>query len=522
MHQFEIKESTKRIANNKHWQFCVGSGQAVLALRTDYAKQLEYVRKELGIERVRFHGVFDECMEAYQGADSYLNLGRAKHFKNYNFLNIGVAYDNVLAAGMKPFVELSFMPGRLGKSRKAKSEISGINNSMPKNDSDWQDFIKAFVRFLIHRYGRDEVVSWHFEVWNEPNIFVFFKGSKKDYFHLYEITVRAIKEVEPAIKVGGPSTALCAWLNDFINFTKEKNVPLDFIATHYYPGEPLGPGLLFKYVKSMLADSIVKMGKLKSGRVLDAGRCFMNDQTEDDKEMEKGLMGKQTATARSQIGDLPFYITEWNLSATITAYSNDTRKGAAFLVKSISEMDSSVTGSSIWAFSDIFDEFMLLPDEFSGGFGLLTVSGIPKPQFHALKMMAQTGPRKYDLPVTNKEIEIAVYESDNEKQLFVFRHRMKNDNEPSVQYEVLFDLPSVPSSVTLKKIDEQYCNPLKLWEEMGKPELNREQAADLTARSSPVTEKTEIKFEGGKLKLLGTLGINDIHFYTISLSKDSV
>jgi len=517
IYNFEIKESAPRIANNKHWQFCVGSGQAMLAMRTDYARQLGFVRAELGIERVRFHGIFDECMEAYQGADSYLNLGRAKHFMNYNFMNIGVAYDNVLASGMKPFVELSFMPGRLGKNRKAKSEISGINNSMPKNDAAWQDFIKAFVRFLIHRYGRDEVISWHFEVWNEPNIFVFFKGTKKDYFHLYEITVRAIREIEPGIRVGGPSTALCAWLPEFIGFTAKNKVPLDFISTHYYPGEPLGPGLLFKYVKGMLADSVVKMRRLKNGRVIDAGRCIMSDQTEDAKEMEKGLMGKQTALARAQIGDLPLYLTEWNLSATITAYSNDTRKAAAFLIKSISEMDSSVTGSSIWTFSDIFDEFMLLPDEFSGGFGLLTVSGIPKPQFHALKMMARTGTRKYKLPDTRNEIEIAVYESDEEKQLFVFRQRMKNVPEPPEQYEISFELPRAPATVVREKIDEEHCNPLKLWEGMGKPVLNKEQAADICARSAPVPESIDINYGDGILRLSGTLGINDVHFYSIRL-----
>ncbi|MCL2757136.1 MAG: hypothetical protein FWD43_03540 [Coriobacteriia bacterium] len=516
---FEIKDSTPRVANNRHWQFCVGSGQAKLALRSDYAAQLAYVHKELGFERVRFHGIFDECMEAYQGADSYLRIGRAKHFTNYNFLNIGIAYDNVLAAGMKPFVELSFMPGRLGKKKKAKSEISGINNSMPKDDAAWQDFIQAFLGFLIHRYGKKEVAGWHFEVWNEPNIFVFFKGNRQDYFHLYEITTRAIKEVEPAIQVGGPSTALCAWLPEFIAFTKANDVPLDFISTHYYPGEPLGLGLMFKYVKSMLVDSIAKMNRLGSGRVIDGGRCFMNDQTEDKDEMEKGLMGKQTAIARKEAGDLPFYITEWNLSATVTAYSNDTRKGAAFLIKSIVEMDCSVDGSSIWTFSDIFDEFMLLPDEFSGGFGLLTVSGIPKPQFHALKMMSRTGTRKYDLPITNDEIEIAAYESDNEKQLFVFRHRMKNVDAPAQDYEISFEIPCVPATVTLETIDEDHGNPLKLWEEMGKPVLNREQAAALCAQSTPVAQDVPIQYAEHILRLSGSLRINDIHFYRICLEQ---
>jgi xylan 1,4-beta-xylosidase len=397
---------------------------------------------------------------------------------------------------------------------------------MPKDDGAWQDFIKAFVRFLIHRYGRDEVASWQFEVWNEPNIFVFFKGKQKDYFHLYEITARAIKEVEPAIQVGGPSTALGAWLPEFIKFTREKNVPLDFISTHYYPGEPLGLGLMFKYMKSMLADSVAKMNKLKSGRVLDAGRCFMNDQTEDEKEMEKGLMGKQTTIARKAVDDLqgglqgnllPLYLTEWNLSATITSYSNDTRKVAAFLVKSIAEMDRVVSGSSVWAFSDIFDEFMLLPDEFSGGFGLLTVSGIPKPQFHALKLMSRTGERKYDLPVTNAEIEIAVYESDTEKQLFVFRHRMKQVHEPPMDYAVSFELPAAPTTVTLEKIDEDHCNPLKLWEAMGKPILNKEQAADIRSKSALVTENVAVTYEGGALKLNGALGVNDVHCYRIRM-----
>jgi len=251
--------------------------------------------------------------------------------------------------------------------------------------------------------------------------------------------------------------------------------------------------------------------------VLDAGRCFMSDQTEDEKEMEKGMMGRQCADARAKTSGLPLFLTEWNLCSTVTAYSNDTRKCAAFQIKSIAEMDTSVTGSSIWAFSDIFDEFMLLPDEFSGGFGLLTVSGIPKPQFHALKMMSRTGERKYNLPVTNDEIEIAVYESGAEKQLFVFRHRMKNVAAPPENYEVSFELPAIPSSITLEKIDENHCNPLKLWEEMGKPVLNREQAADIAAKSSPVPEDVPVKYENGVLRLSGALGINDVHFYRIGL-----
>ncbi len=115
MVQFIIKDDGERKKNHKHWQYCVGSGQAKLAVRSDYAEQLKVIHDELGIERVRFHGIFDDSMQTYMGLNDFMPLPGSKKFKNYNFHNIAIAYDNVIAAGMKPWVELSFMPSRLAK-----------------------------------------------------------------------------------------------------------------------------------------------------------------------------------------------------------------------------------------------------------------------------------------------------------------------------------------------------------------------------------------------------------------------
>lgn len=513
---FEIQSNTPRKASNKHWQFCVGSGQAKLAVRSDYAEQLKFIHDELGIQRVRFHGIFDDSMQAYMGLDDFMPLPGSKSFRNYNFRNIAVAYDNVLKAGMKPWVELSFMPSRLAKSQKKVTVNADGRCGMPKKDEEWQDFIRAFIRFLIARYGKDEVETWYFEVWNEPNMSTFFSGTQKDYFHLYEITARAVKDVDEKLMVGGPASAAGGWIADFINFVKKKRLPCDFICTHNYPGDGIGEVFLGKIMFDAIVGGAKRLMQKKSGRTLDGCQAVMEDKSEKS-EMAKGQM-RQMARQISAIvnGEYPIFLTEWNCSAILMSPSNDTRKVASFQVKSIDEMEDTMTGSSIWAFSDIFDEFMMIPDEFSGGFGLLTINGIPKPQFHALKLMSGVGPRKYDLPYTNAEVEIAVYESDVEKRIFVYRHRMKNVVEPAADYEVKLELPEGAQSVTRFCIDEEHCNPKKVWEQMGSPvDMTPAQIEEIKEKSKLIPETMKVETVDGRLLLRGSLNVNDVHCYIV-------
>ena len=514
--RFEIPDSTPRKENNKHWQFCVGSGQAKLAVRSDYARQLKFIHDELGIQRVRFHGIFDDSMQACMGVDDFAPLPGSKKFRNYNFHNTGIAYDNILAAGMKPWVELSFMPSKLAKGKKKVAVNAEGRCTMPKDDGEWQAFLRAFIRYLLNRYGKEEVESWYFEVWNEPNMFAFFAGKQEDYFHLYEITVKAIRSVDDQLKVGGPATSNGDWIEDFIRFVEQNRLPCDFISTHNYPGEAIGEVFLGKIMFENIVGGAKRMLTAKPGRALDGIRTMMPD-TSENQELAKGQMRAVTQkVAEAVAGRYPVYLSEWNCNGTLTAATNDDKKVAAFDVKTIDEMDDFVTGSSIWCFSDIFDEFLLLPDEFSGGFGLLTVNGIPKPQFHALKLMAGTGGRKYCLPYTNGEVEIAVYESDTEKRVFVYRQRMKNVAEPACRYDVELELNGNPESVSLYRIDKDHCNPKRIWEEMGSPtEMNPAQIEEIKAKSRLVEENLAVHLVDEKLHLNGSLAVNDVHCYII-------
>lgn len=518
MVEFEVKDNVERQKTNRHWQYCVGSGQAKLALRSDYEKQLKFIHDELGIQRVRFHGIFDDSMQAYMGLDDFMPLPGSKKFRNYCFHQISVAYDNILAAGMKPWVELSFMPSKLAKTNKKVTVNADGRCTMPKNDGEWTKFIQAFIRFLLHRYGKEEVETWNFEVWNEPNMSTFFNGTQAEYFHLYEITAKAIKAVDPHILIGGPATATGCWIGEFIEFCENNQVPCDFISTHNYPGDGIGEVFLGKIMFDAIVGGAKRLRKLGSGRTLEGCQAVMVDKSEQD-EMPKGQMREMARRVYETVnGRYPIYFTEWNCNAILMSPTNDTKKVACFQAKSISEMEEYVTGSSIWAFSDIFDEFMMIPDEFSGGFGLLTINGIPKPQFYALKLMSMVGERKYKLPYTNDEIEITVYESDTQKQIFVYRQRMKNVDEPALPYQIRMEILQKIQDVSLYRIDDEHCNPKKVWQEMGSPmEMNAAEIQYIKDNSALVRDTVTVEKRERNIILRGSLGVNNLHCYIIDL-----
>ena len=131
------------------------------------------------------------------------------------------------------------MPSALASGKKTIFHYKG-NVTLPKKTDQWQQFIREFAEFLIDRYGIDEVSTWYFEIWNEPDLSCFFKGTMKDYFRLYADTVSALKGVSEKLKVGGPATTAGKHITEFLDFCKRENVPVDFISTHQYPTDALG------------------------------------------------------------------------------------------------------------------------------------------------------------------------------------------------------------------------------------------------------------------------------------------
>ena len=275
------------------WSHTVGSGHARLGLRADWQAQLRRCRQELGVEYVRFHGVLCDDMSTFtiqqgQPVDSFFNAHQV--------------YDFLRGIGMRPFVELSFMPNALASGHQTVFFYEG-NITPPEDYAAWGDLIRRFVQSLVDRYGVDEVRQWYFEVWNEPNLQAFWSGTQEDYFELYRATAEAVKSVDADLRVGGPATANNAWVEDLLDFAEEAGLPVDFVTTHHYPTDAFGdPG-----------DDTE--AQLAAGR-----RDVLLERTQD--------------TVRNARGK-PVIYTEWNTSSNPFFWRHDTPYAAAFMMKAL-------------------------------------------------------------------------------------------------------------------------------------------------------------------------------------------
>ena len=510
---------------DKHWQMGVGSDHAVQMLRRDCCKQLKQVHEELGFRYVRFHGIFCDDMLTVQSFRDVFGGPGTERFQEISFRRCGQVYDNVLDCGMKPFVELSFMPSLLARGTADPQVLYGANTNLPESLERWGSFIEAFIRYLLHRYGKKEVEQWYFEVWNEPDLrHPFFNGTQEDYFALYDTTAKTIKKVCPALRVGGPATSGSHWIEDFVTHCRRDSIPVDFISSHQYVGDPfIGVTDDHQETSTVLLTPEERaeqdkafFASIKEGTpLLSILRGLFGDPTEDDK-LDRDVFQKNAAMARQQADGLPLIYDEWNMCATFSAYSNDTRKQAAYNVRTALNMEGKTDGTALWCFSDIFEELGQLPEEFHGGFGLLTQGGIPKPTYYAMRMLADAGEKRIELPIQEGEIEAAAFESEAEKQVLFFRQNLRQAKLPKETVTVQVELEHTPQKVYLQRIDEDHCNPLKLWEDMGSPrDLRRSEIEELKGKSKLVEEQVEYRFENGVLSYEAQLGVNDIYFLRI-------
>src|SRR3989339_1540433 len=174
---------------NTVFQECVGAGRANEGLRADWQQQLEYVKKECDFKFIRMHGLLTDDMGVYR-EDRNGN-------PEYNYQYVDVLFDFILSIGMKPFVELGFMPEALASGKQTIFWWRG-NVTPPKDYKKWEELIRNLTLHFTKRYGADEVKTWYFEVWNEPNLSPgFWTGTQEEYFKLFQYRVKAFKRANP-------------------------------------------------------------------------------------------------------------------------------------------------------------------------------------------------------------------------------------------------------------------------------------------------------------------------------------
>ena len=508
MKSIKIEPGAVGTAFRDNWKKCVGTGRLGLALQKEYLDGLEYVQKNIGFSYIRGHGLLCDDVGIYR--EDKVD-GGIRPF--YNFTYIDRIFDSYLERGIKPLVELGFMPYKLASGEQTIFYWKG-NTTPPKDYDKWADLIKAVVRHFISRYGEEEVLKWPFEVWNEANLPGFWKGADmQEYFKLYKVTANAVKEVDARLQVGGP--AICGgmdhWITEFLNFCKTENVPLDFVSRHAYTSsQPISSTPHFLYQDIYSADHM--LNELKTVREM---------------------------IDKSPYADLPFYITEYNTSWHPMNPVHDTVFNAAYIARLLSSCGDYADLFSYWTFSDVFEESDVPRAQFHGGFGLVALNNIPKPTFHTFSFFAKLGEeqlhRDDNIIVTRRKdgtIVIAAWnpvlinrqgaaeEPANGGQM----HKISNkeaENQEIRSFEI--ELPFDSEHVFMKKqfVNEKIGNPLIAWMQMGRPKFpDKASIETLRQAAQPGITTCSLGIEGGSVRFELELTKNEVVLIELSAVND--
>lgn len=346
--ELDVAQANKSL--DRFFDLSVGSDFPGTLIRDDSQAQLRTAVDELGFRYIRFHAIFHDVLGTVRLEDGEIV---------YDWTKIDQLYDDLLARRIKPFVELGFTPNAMKTSDNKIFYWQG-NTSHPVLPP-WRALVDAFIRHLEQRYGQEEVRSWFFEVWNEPNLSGFWEGAdQKAYFELYDLTSNTIKAVDPNLRVGGPSTAGAAWVPEFLDHVAQSGAVVDFVTTHTYG--------------------------------VDGG--FLDENGKEDTKLSPSpdaIVGdvrkvREQITA-SKFPDLPLYFTEWSTSYTPRDLVHDSYISAPYILSKLKATEGLVQGMSYWTYSDLFEEPGPPPTPFHGGFGLLNREGIRKPAYFAYKYL---------------------------------------------------------------------------------------------------------------------------------------
>jgi len=473
------------------WSVCVGAGRANEGLRADWQRQLALAVRECGFRYLRFHGLFHDDMFVYrEDAD-----GRPI----YNWQYIDQLFDAMLAIGIRPFVELGFMPRALATETDTIFWWKG-HGSPPKDADKWAALVRAFVTHCIHRYGRDEVRQWYFEVWNEPNLDPFFRGTRLQYFALYRVTVQAVKSVDAALRVGGPATSnfvpdarfdseredpaigaasilldpdtLCwrpVWVEDFLAWCAEQGLPVDFVSTHPYPTD-------------FALDGHGDLRKVSRKR----------------EAIAEDLALLREIVRNSAYPDAEKHCTEWSSSPSARDHAHDFPPAATYVVQANLE-GAAADSLSYWAFSDIFEEGGAGDTIWHGGFGLLNLQGLPKPTYHVYRFMHRLGSEV----IAQQPGAIVTRHADGRLTALLYHYPDEYPSSvalaetPEAAAETLHQGTPITARITLaglppdasfamEALDAEHGWARGAWEYMGRPEPpTREQVACLQSLSQP-------------------------------------
>ncbi|MBQ8555825.1 MAG: helix-turn-helix domain-containing protein [Clostridia bacterium] len=352
------------------WKTFTGVSSAKELLLADVQDMLRQLQRDVGFRYVKFHGILSDDMRVC--------LPDREGRLQYSFVYVDKVLDFLKSIGLKPLIQLSFMPEALAKEPRRRIMQSTMINAEPVDISAWCDLVNAFVSHLIRRYGRQEVESWLFTVWNEPDtpLTLFGFASDEEFYRFYYATWQTLRAVDPHLRIAAPSTYYDpidngTWLRGFTEWCIRRDCMPDDVLFHYY-GTNLAPS---------------QWGKEKN---LDFPMSRLQ-LTRDEQLLDKCITLIRGYADEVYGADSRVFLTEWNFSPAHRSLLGDTCFRSCYLVKNILENIDRLDGMGYWMLTDLFEEHQVPEALFHGGMGLFTYNGVRKAAYYAYWLLARLG-----------------------------------------------------------------------------------------------------------------------------------
>ena len=439
----------------------------------------------------------------------------------YDFTITDQTFDEYQRVGVRPFVELGFMPKDLAAEvpgiteyqfHHPKPTMAGASNNPPKDYAMWGELVRKFTEHLVERYGREQVKTWYFEVWNEPDI-IYWHGTETEYLKLYDYAVAGVRAALPEAKVGGPATTgpgsekSSAYLDAFLRHCLHeksaadgKSVPLDFISFH-----PKG--------RPETVDGHVRMGLAE--------------------ELKAAKKGFEVVAKYPQLKKLPIVLSEADPEGCAacsmkTNPANAYRNGPLY---------ATYTAAAMKGLFDLQDEthanlaamlswsFEFEGKEYFEGFRTLATNGVDKPILNVFRMAGLMAGDRVEASSTARvpvdeilksgvrgtaDVDALATTADRQAAVMVWNYN--DDDVPAAGAPVTVSVKGLPAEVKRVllqhyRIDETHSNAYTVWKQMGSPQ-------------APTAEQYARLREAGQLGLLSSPKWLDVSVNEVTIKME--
>lgn len=350
------------------WKNVLNVASAYDILISEIQEMILRIQRDIGFKYIRFSGIFSDDLRVC----SRLPSGKL----TFNFAYIDKVFDFVLSAGLKPFVQLTYMPYVLARDKSRRLFNSIV--SEPADNREWCALIERFLHHLTARYSLEEVSSWYFCIWNQPDTPTKLYGFSDDklFFDFFLQSYQTVKRCNPALQVAMTPTF-------YILYDGYTNWYLEFIekCRRY---ECLPDALTFTYYDTSIFTE--HNHSRQNFGFVETMRLSTNENSFDE-----FIMQILTEREKLKLRDIPIYLLEWNNSPSQQDLLNDTCFKSCYIAKNILQNYDKIYSFGYWSLTDLMGEAPLPEQEFFGGLGLFTKDGIPKPAYYALVMLSRLG-----------------------------------------------------------------------------------------------------------------------------------